>query len=104
MTDAVVVFCTCGNQEEALRIANALVADRLAACVNVLPAVRSIYRWQEAIENSDEILLIVKTTAERFPALRDQITSLHSYDTPEVIAVPVVDGSNTYLDWLRAQV
>ena len=103
MSDAVVVFCTCGSEAEAVRLANATVEARLAACVNVLPALRSIYRWEENIENAEEVLLIVKTTPDRFSALRDHITALHSYDTPEIIALPVTDGSDRYLAWLRDQ-
>jgi periplasmic divalent cation tolerance protein len=104
MTGAVVVFCTCSNLDEALRIAKALVEGRFAACVNILPAVQSIYRWHGAVESSEEVLLTIKTTAERFEALRGEIIKLHSYDTPEVIAVPVIEGSKVYLDWIREQV
>lgn len=104
MSDAIVVFCTCTDQEQALRIANALVDDRLAACVNLLPPVQSIYRWQENKECAEEILLLIKTTQERFPALRERILELHSYDTPEVICMAIADGSEKYLSWLRLQV
>lgn len=98
------IFCTCGTHDEALAIANSLVEARLAACVNVLPPVHSIYRWEGKLETAHEVLLIIKTTQERFPAVRDRITQLHTYDTPEIIAMPVVEGSDKYLDWLRDQV
>ncbi len=101
--DAVVVFCACPDPEQALEIANALVEARLAACVNISSAIRSVYRWQGVIERADEVLLIIKTTEERFPALRDRIQELHPYDTPEIIALPVTAGSEKYLTWLREQ-
>jgi periplasmic divalent cation tolerance protein len=104
MTGTLAVLCTCANQDDALRIANTIVEERLAACANILPAVRSIYRWKDQVESEQEILLIIKTTQERFPALRDRIVSLHPYETPEVIALPVVDGLEKYLTWLRDQV
>ncbi len=98
-----IVFCTCPNAEEAERIAHAVVDERLAACVNILPAMRSIYRWQDAVESAEEILLLIKTTEAEFRKLRDRIIELHSYDTPEVIAIPITAGSDKYLSWLRAQ-
>ena len=104
MTDTLAVLCTCANEDDAVRIANQIVEQRLAACVNILPRMRSIYRWQDRIESEEEILLIIKTTQERFPALRDRIVSLHPYETPEIIALPVADGFEKYLTWLRTQV
>jgi len=104
MTDSVVVLCTCANDEQASRIAEELVSHRLAACVNVLPPVRSIYRWQGTVEHADEILLLIKTTQSRFAALRERIQELHSYDTPEIVALPLIDGAEKYLTWLREQV
>lgn len=104
MTDALIVLCTCTNTEEAERIARPLVEQRFAACVNILPAVRSIYRWQDKVESASEVLLIIKSTTAAFPLLRDRITELHSYDVPEIIALPIVDGTDAYLSWLRAQV
>ena len=99
-----VVLCTCSDQPEALRIANALIEGRLAACVNVLPPIQSIYRWEENIETAQEILLLIKTTAQAFSAVQKRIVELHSYDTPEIIAMPVTTGSEKYLAWLQAQV
>lgn len=104
MTGALLVLCTCANREEADRLANALVSEQLAACANILPQIRSVYRWQGAIEQADEILILIKTSEKVFPQLRDRILELHSYDTPEVIALPIADGSSAYLEWLLAQV
>lgn len=104
MTDALVVMCTCGDEQEALRIANALIEAHAAACVNILPAIQSVYRWQEKIESAREVLLLIKTTRERFSELRERIVELHSYDTPEIIAVGIEEGLEKYLVWLRGQV
>lgn len=104
MTDCVVVLCTCQSDEEAFRIAETLVDQRLAACVNVLPPIGSIYRWQGSVERAQETLVLIKTTQARFPALRQRIMELHSYDTPEIIALAVIEGSEKYLGWLREQV
>jgi periplasmic divalent cation tolerance protein len=104
MTDTVVVLCTCPNDQIALRIGSAVVEARLAACVNVLPAIRSIYRWQGEIAQADEILLLIKTTQQGFPALRDRIKELHSYEIPEIVAVPIVDGLAEYLGWVHDEV
>lgn len=104
MTDSVVVFCTCANDDEASRLAEALVEQRLAACVNLLPPVRSIYRWQGNIETALEVLLLIKTNQSRLEALCERIVELHSYDTPEIIALPVEHGLEKYLTWLREQI
>ncbi len=104
MTDSVVVFCTCEDRQQAARIAEALVEGGLAACVNILPEIHSVYRWQGNVETAAEVLLLIKTTGDRFPALRDRVQQLHTYDTPEIVAVPIIDGSEKYLSWLREQV
>ena len=104
MTDAVVILCNCAGREQALEIGNRLIEERLAGCVNVLAPVESVYRWKGKLETEQEVPLIVKTTQQLFPAVRDRITELHSYDTPEIIALPVVAGSDKYLSWLRAQI
>jgi periplasmic divalent cation tolerance protein len=104
MTDALIVFCTCSSHEEARKLAHSIVDQEAAACVNLVPAVESVYRWEGKIESAHEILLLIKTTRERFSALRELIIKLHSYDTPEVIAVPVVAGLPKYLDWLGAKI
>ncbi len=100
MTDKIVVYSTCPTAEDAQRLATALVEQRLAACVNIVSGVLSVYRWQGAIENSPEWMLIIKTRREHLPALRAALERIHPYELPEVIALPVVDGSPAYLDWL----
>ena len=100
MTDKIVVLCTCASPEDGERLARALVTGRLAACVNVVPGMRSFYRWKGAIEDSTECLLIVKSSRDRFAALNAAIEKLHPYELPEVLALPVVDGSSNYLNWL----
>ena len=100
-TDAIVVFMTAANGEEATRLAEMLVGAHLAACVQILPEMESVYRWQGKVERQAEILLIAKTTRAKFDDLEREVRALHSYDTPEIIAVPVVMGSGSYLHWLR---
>jgi periplasmic divalent cation tolerance protein len=100
MTDKIVVLTNCGSAEEAAAIARALVEKKLAACVNVMPAVRSFYRWKDVIEDEQESLLVIKSSRALFNDLRVEIEKLHSYEVPEVIAVPIVDGSEGYLEWL----
>jgi periplasmic divalent cation tolerance protein len=104
MSEAVVVFCTCGDEDEAKRIARDLVESRLAACVNMLPSIESIYRWQGRVETGREVLLLIKTIAERFSELEQRIIHLHSYDTPEIIAMRVSAGFDKYLAWIQASV
>jgi periplasmic divalent cation tolerance protein len=100
MTDRRIVLTTAGSEEEAHTIARHLVESRLAACVNIIPQIESIYRWQGKVESSREWLLLAKTTQERFPAVRDAIRKLHSYDLPECVAIKIEDGSSDYLQWL----
>ena len=102
MTDKIIVLSTCATEADAERLARALVDGRFAACVNVLPGVRSFYHWKGEIEASQEFLLLVKTSRDLFPALRTEIEKLHPYELPEVVAVPVVEGSDNYLAWLQA--
>jgi len=97
------VYCTCPDLATAERIATAVVEQRLAACVNLLPGVRSVYRWQGAVERAEEVLLLIKTRAERTAALTDAVRALHPYELPEVIAVDVAAGLPAYLDWVRAE-
>lgn len=99
-TDAIVVFMTAANGEEASRLAEMLVGAHLAACVQILPEMESVYRWQGNIERQSEVLLLAKTTRAKFAELEREVRALHSYNTPEIIAVPVIDGSAPYLDWL----
>ena len=103
MTGAIVLLCTCCSEKEGRLLAEALVESKLAACVNLLPGVHSIYRWEGEVEKAAEVLLLIKSTADRFDDLRARITELHSYDTPEIIALPIVAGSDRYLDWIRRE-
>lgn len=98
--DAIVVFITAANGEEAARLAEMLVGAHLAACVQILPEMESVYRWQGKIERQSEILLLAKTTQGKFAELEREVRALHSYDTPEIIAVPVSEASAPYLKWL----
>jgi periplasmic divalent cation tolerance protein len=104
MTDKRIVLTTASSEEEAGKIGRYLVEHKLSACVNIIPRVESIYRWQGKVESAQEWLLVIKTTAERFPAVRDAIRELHSYDLPECIAFSVEDGSLPYLKWLEESV
>lgn len=102
MTETLVVLVTTTSPEQAAGIARAVVEERLAACGNVLPQLSSIYRWEGAVREDAETLLLLKTTRDRFEALRARVVSLHPYEVPEVIAVPVALGHAAYLDWVEA--
>jgi periplasmic divalent cation tolerance protein len=102
MTDKIVVLSTCATEADAERLARALVAGRLAACVNVVPGVRSFYHWKGEIESNGEFLLLIKTSRELFGALCAEMETLHPYEVPEVLALPVVAGAESYLTWLQA--
>ncbi len=104
MTDKRIVLSTAGSEEEARKIARHLVDQQLAACVNIVPHVESIYRWQGKIESSREWLLLIKTNAANLAAVQDAIGELHSYDLPECIAIPIEDGSSEYLQWIGESV
>src|SRR5918996_5642405 len=104
MTEFIIVYVTAGSAEEADRLAQSLVGDRLAACVNRIKSVQSVYRWQGEVEQSNEELLVIKTRKELFPALETRVRELHSYSVPEIIALPVVAGSSGLLIWLGEQV
>jgi len=104
MTDKRIVLSTAGSEDEARKIARHLVERRLAACVNIVPHVESIYRWQEEIEASTEWLLLVKTTEQKFSEVRDAIRELHSYELHECVAISIEDGSATYLEWIGQSV
>jgi periplasmic divalent cation tolerance protein len=104
MTDKRIVLTTTGSEDEARKIARALVEQRLAACVNIIPQMTSIYRWKENVDEASEWLLIVKTTADAFEQVRQAITDLHSYDLPECICLAVEDGSANYLQWIAESV
>ena len=96
----VVVFVTCPPGEEATRLARLLVSEKLAACVNVVGPIRSLYWWEGKVQDDAESLLVIKTRAERFPRLRDRIQQEHPYEVPEILALDVVDGAPAYLDWV----
>jgi len=105
MTECVMVFVTCKSSAEARRIGRAVVASRLAACANVLPGkIESIYRWRGRVERARETLLLLKTTRRRWPKLRDAIRHAHSYEVPEIVALPIVAGLDAYLGWIGESV
>jgi periplasmic divalent cation tolerance protein len=104
MTDKRIVLSTAGSEDEARKIARHLVEQRLAACVNIIPHIESIYRWQGKVESGREWLLLIKTTAEQFPSVRAAIQQLHSYDLPECFALEIKEGSDPYLEWLADSV
>ncbi len=100
MTDKIVVFVTAGSLRESKKIARRLVESRLAACVNITSPIRSIYRWQDKIEDAGEYVLIIKTRRDLFESVRAVVAKIHTYTTPEIISVPIVDGAADYLEWL----
>jgi periplasmic divalent cation tolerance protein len=104
MTDKILVLTTASSKEEARKIGRALVERLLAACVNIVPQVGSIYRWEGEVEEAEEWLLIIKTTRAAFERTRDAIRELHSYDVPECICLPIDDGSVEYLSWIGQSV
>ncbi len=97
---AQLVFCTCPDRESAGQLATALVEQHLAACVNILPGIHSVYRWQGEMESANELLLLIKTHSGVYRALERLIVQLHPYELPEIIAVPVENGLPAYLDWI----
>lgn len=99
-TGKLVVFITTSSEDEARSIATILVNERLAACVNIVPAVRSIYLWEGKIQDDGETLLVAKTSEGRFAALKERASEIHSYTTPEIIALPIEAGNGKYLDWV----
>jgi len=100
---AIVVLITAASQEEARRLADALLAARQAACVSVLPQVNSFFWWQDTRETAEENLLVVKTVSSLLPQLIETVKSMHSYEVPEVIALPVIGGNPDYLDWVARE-
>jgi periplasmic divalent cation tolerance protein len=104
MTDTIVVLTTCASEEEASQLAGLLVEQRLAACVSVVPGLRSFYRWKGAVESAAECLLLIKSSRALFDPLRLAIEKAHSYEVPEVLALPVVEGALNYLNWLQSNI
>lgn len=103
MTNKIVVFSTCGSEAEAERLARQLIEERLAACVNIVAPVRSFYRWKGVVEDAVEWMLVIKTSRDLFERLRLSLEGAHSCELPEVLAIPVVEGSPTYLTWLESE-
>jgi periplasmic divalent cation tolerance protein len=100
----VLVLSTVATREDAERIAEALVGERLAACVNVLPGLRSVYRWKDVVERADELLLLIKTRAERVEDMGARLRALHPYEVPEIVVLPIAGGHGPYLDWIASNV
>ena len=98
--NSLLIMTACPDQEVAVQLAKSLVAEKLAACVNIIPSVLSIYRWEDAIEETREVLLLIKTTASHYPALEAAIHRLHPYQVPEVLAVPIAQAAPAYSTWL----
>jgi len=103
MTDKIVVLSTCATEEQAAKLARVLVEARVAACVTMVPGARSVYRWQGTIESSAECLLIIKSSRPLFEPLRMALEKAHAYEVPELLALPVVEGSPNYMNWLEGQ-
>jgi len=104
MTDKVVVFVTCGSAAEGRKIAQALVKQRLAACVNISSPIRSIYRWEGKLADDREVMLVIKTARPLFDRVRRLVEKLHSYQVPEVVCLPIIDAAPNYLNWLTSAV
>ena len=100
-TDVIAVLCTTPNQEVASNLANTIVQERLAACVNIISGITSVYHWNDSLCHDQEVLLVIKTTSQVFPSLRQRVLSLHPYEVPELIALPVTAGSRPYLTWIQ---
>ena len=103
MTEFIVIFVTASGREEAETVAHTLVRDRLVACANILGGVRSLFHWQGKIDRADEQLIVMKGRSAHFQRIEQRIRELHSYEVPEIIALPVVAGSAPYLNWLREE-
>jgi len=103
-TEAIAVFMTAANREEAVRLAEMLLEKHLAACVQILPEVESVYHWQGKVERQSEVLLIAKTTGAKFEELEKEVRAIHSYETPEIVAFQLTAGSSPYLEWLKTSV
>jgi periplasmic divalent cation tolerance protein len=102
MTETRLILVTASPRAEAKRIAHALVEERLAACVNLIGGVHSVYRWKETVETADEVLLLIKTQEEKVDAVRTRVHQLHSYEVPEFLVLDVAEGSSAYLDWIAS--
>jgi periplasmic divalent cation tolerance protein len=99
-TDRIIVLITAGSEEEARKIAGSLVEGKKAACVNIVPGVDSLFRWEDRLDSAQESLLLVKTKASLFPEIVEMVKRMHSYEVPEILALPIIAGSEDYLKWL----
>lgn len=97
---AIIIFITASSEEEAQKIAIALVNEKLVACVNIIPGIRSIYWWEDKVCQEDEVMLIAKSTQSLFPSIMNRVKSLHSYQVPEIISFPISEGLPEYLNWI----
>lgn len=104
MTDKIVVMVTAANRRECRKIARHLVEAKLAACVNITPGIESIYRWKGKLAKDKECLMFIKSTRQLFPEIKTAISKIHSYHTPEIICLPIIDGSRNYLQWVTDSV
>ncbi len=104
MTDNVVIMVTASSRRECRKIARRLVDEKLAACVNITQPIQSVYRWEGKVEQSKEFLMFIKTRRELFPQVRTEISLVHSYHTPEIICLPIIEGSPNYLQWISESV
>jgi periplasmic divalent cation tolerance protein len=101
MSEVLIAFCTFPNAEVAEKVANTVVEQHLAACANILPGIRSVYRWEGKVESADEVLVLFKLAAPRYAEFESKIRSVHPYEVPEIIAVPIKNGLPTYLEWVK---
>lgn len=104
MTDKVVIFVSASSRRECRKIARKLIDEKLAACVNISQSIQSVYRWEGKVVEGKEFLMFIKTTRELFPEIVTEISLIHSYHTPEIICLPIIDGSRNYLQWLSEAV
>ena len=104
VTDNVVIMVTSRSRRECRKIARRLIDEKLAACVNITQGVQSVYRWEGKVTQGKEFLMFIKTTRELFPEIRTEISLIHSYHTPEIICLPIIDGSRNYLQWMGESV
>ena len=101
MNEYIVIFCTVPSKDDGSRIGNALVKNKLAACVNIIGGLTSIYEWKGELCNDEECQMIIKSRKEKFKAIKKEIVSLHPYELPEIISLPIIDGLEPYLDWIK---
>ena len=104
MSDAIVILCTCPDEETASRLASGLVEKELVACVNILPGIRSIYRWQGTVQDEPETMMVIKSTRDSFTQLKSWLRENHPYEVPEILALPVGTGLSEYMNWVEVNV